>query len=168
TWAMSPSRCVVFTTYRPCAGGADPRFKIDHFGDWRESYPAQDLRVANGSYQITFDATSKQITTQPVGSCSGAPDSWQFRGTPNDWGTTAMTASSATQFTTCQTFGGISDPRFKIDRFGDWRESYPAQDLRVANGSYQINFDSISKQITTQSVSTCSSSPPPPPPPPPP
>src|SRR5437868_1472396 len=64
-------------------------------------------------------------------------DSWQFRGTPNSWGTTAMVASGGTLFTTCQTFAGDSDPRFKIDHFGNWAESYPAQDLRVSNGNLQ-------------------------------
>src|SRR5215468_11617242 len=82
-------------------------------------------------------------------------DSWFFRGTPNNWGTTAMTAVTATTFTTCQTFANIANPRFKIDHFGNWAESYPAQDRTVSDGSYQIGFDAASKQITVQSVASC-------------
>ena len=51
-------------------GVASPRFKIDHYGDWTESYPAQDDGVAdNASYHIEFDATTHAITVQPVASC---------------------------------------------------------------------------------------------------
>jgi glycosidase len=156
TTAMTASGATSFTTCQTFAGIADPRFKIDHFGDWVEAYPAQDVRVTNGSYQISFDATSKQITTQAVTSCAAAPDSWAFRGTPNNWGTTAMTASSSTTFSTCQTFSGVANPRFKIDHRGDWLEAYPAQDYLVADGAYQITFTVSSKQITAQAVASCS------------
>lgn len=174
TTAMTAGTGTAFTTCQTFAGVASPRFKIDHFGDWTESYPAQDLAVANGSYQISFDAGTKQIAITSVASCSGAStpppaDSWQFRGTPNNWATTAMAAVTATTFATCQTFAGVANPRFKIDHHGDWTESYPAQNLAVANGSYQIGFDATTKQITTTSVASCGggSTPPPPPPPPP-
>ena len=50
------------------------------------SYPVNDRPVADGSYQIGFDAGTKAITVQSVANCSGAPDTWQFRGTPNGWG----------------------------------------------------------------------------------
>ncbi|ACE86338.1 alpha-amylase family glycosyl hydrolase [Cellvibrio japonicus] len=84
---------------------------------------------------------------------------WYFRGTPNNWATTAMTATSSTQFTTCQTFGAAStNPRFKIDRLGDWSESYPSADYTVtANQSYNIQFNSSTKAISIQAVSNCDS-----------
>jgi glycosidase len=84
---------------------------------------------------------------------------WYFRGTPNNWATTALTSVSSTEFSTCQTFGAVStNPRFKIDRTGNWSESYPASDYTVAaNQSYKITFNSNSKNIALQSVSSCDS-----------
>lgn len=85
---------------------------------------------------------------------------WFFRGTPNGWGTTAMTADGGNQYSTCQSFGngdGSGGPRFKIDRYGDWSESYPVSDyVASANTAYNIQFDSSTKQITTTVVSSCS------------
>lgn len=82
---------------------------------------------------------------------------WYFRGTPNSWSTTALTAVSAAEFSTCQTFGSAStNPRFKIDHSGNWIESYPAADYIVAaNQSYKITFNSTSKAIAIQAVADC-------------
>ncbi|HET7500156.1 MAG TPA: alpha-amylase family glycosyl hydrolase [Kofleriaceae bacterium] len=174
TTAMTAAGGSLFTTCQTFSGVSDPRFKIDHFGDWAESYPAQDLRVSNGSYQIQFDAGGKQITTQVVASCSGSPDTWQFRGTPNGWGTTAMTPVAGTSQHTITVDFAKQDPapRFKIDHHGDWAESYPAQDLPVSDCTqYQIVFDAATKQITPTvrgpvTTGACATTPPPPPPPP--
>ena len=76
---------------------------------------------------------------------------WFFRGTPNDWGTTAMTAAAGGTAETCQSFAGTPDPRFKIDRHGDWRESYPAEDQRVGEGAYWITFDAVTGHRITVS-----------------
>ena len=173
TTPMTATGGAGFATCQVFAGVTDPRFKIDHFGDWAESYPAQDLRVANGTYQITFDAGSKQITTQAVASCAPAADSWQFRGTPNAWGTTAMTqVADTSRFSIVADFAKQDPaPRFKIDHHGDWAEAYPAADLGVADcTSFQIVFDAATKQITTTAVAAittgaCATTPPPPPPP---
>jgi glycosidase len=176
TTAMTASGGTLFTSCQTFAGVSDPRFKIDHFGDWAESYPAQDLRVANGSYQISFDAGSKQIATQAVAGCGAATDTWQFRGTPNGWGTTAMTPIAGTsQHSIIADFAKQDPaPRFKIDHHGDWSESYPANDLPVTDCTeYQIVFDAATKQITPTvrgavTTGACATAPPPPPPPPPP
>lgn len=80
---MTAGAGTTFTTCQTFSGVANPRFKIDQRGDWAESYPAQDLPVADGSYQISFDAGSKQITVAGVASCAAGQDTWQFRGTPN-------------------------------------------------------------------------------------
>ena len=175
TTAMTAVTATSFTTCQTFANVANPRFKIDHRADWTESYPAQDLAVANGSYQIGFDAGTKQITVQAMTSCAGAPDSWQFRGTPNAWGTTAMTPVAGTS-----RFSIVADfvkqdpsPRFKIDHRGDWTEAYPATDFTVADCTeYQIVFDSATKQITATAqgaitTGACAPASPPPPPPPP-
>ncbi len=154
--AMTAGAGTTFTTCQTFSGVADPRFKIDHFANWAESYPATDYRVADGTYQITFDSSSKTVTAQAVASCSGGTDTWYFRGTPNNWGTTAMTSAGGGTFSTCQVFSGIANPRFKIDHRGDWTEAYPAQDYTVANGTYQISFNSSTKAITTAAVASCS------------
>jgi glycosidase len=172
TTAMTAATATTFTTCQSFAGVADPRFKIDHRADWTESYPAQDLRVANGSYQIGFDAGSKQITVQPVASCASAPDTWQFRGTPNAWGTTAMTPVAGTTRHSIVAEFARQDPapRFKIDHHGDWVEAYPASDVPVTDCTrYQIVFDAASKQITTTAqaaitTGACAITTPPPPP----
>jgi hypothetical protein len=172
TTAMTATGGTLFTTCQTFGGVSNPRFKIDHFGDWAESYPAQDLPVANGSLQINFDAVTKQITTQAVASCAGVADSWQFRGTPNAWSTTAMTAIAGTsRFSIIADFAKQDPaPRFKIDHRGDWAESYPASDFGVIDCTeYQIVFDAATKQITTTARGTitsgaCATTQPPPPP----
>jgi len=85
---------------------------------------------------------------------------WFFRGTPNDWGKTEMTAIAGTsRFETCQVFGGKPEPRFKIDRRGDWGESYPSRDLTVPDGAYRITFDAASRHITTTPADNCEPTP---------
>ena len=104
-----------YETCQQFSGVANPRVKIDHFGNWAESYPAQDYGGGdNTSQKITFDATTHAITVQAVASCSGTtpPDTWYFRGTPNAWATTAMTpVAGTTRHETCQQFGGVSRAR---------------------------------------------------------
>ena len=176
TTAMTAVTATSFTTCQTFANVASPRFKIDHHADWAESYPAADLAVANGSYNIGFDAGTKQITVQAVAGCTAAPDSWQFRGTPNAWGTTAMAPVAGTsRFSIVADFAKQDpSPRFKIDHRGDWAEAYPAQDLPVADCTeYQIVFDAATKQITPTAqgaitTGACAPAQPPPPPPPPP
>lgn len=175
TTAMTAVTASSFTTCQRFANVGNPRFKIDHFANWAESYPPQDRPVADGSYQITFDAGSKQITVQGVASCTGAPDSWQFRGTPNGWGTTAMTPVPGTSRHTIVVDFAKQDPapRFKIDHRGDWTESYPASDLGVTDcTTYLITFDAATRQITPAAqgavtTGACAPETPPPPPPPP-
>ncbi len=167
--AMNPLGGGLFETCQLFADTGDPRFKVDHLGDWSESYPSEDYRVdENTSYRITFDANSKDISTESVASCDGTSepppaDTWYFRGTPNDWGTTEMTQiGTGTSYETCQTFSGAADPRFKVDHFGDWTESYPAEDYVVAdNATYQITFDSATQEISTTEVVSCDGEPPP-------
>lgn len=113
------------------------------------------MSIVLGAAALSACDSSEHESAAATAAMASVDDSWVFRGTPNNWGASAMNGSSAPVFTTCQTFGGVADPRFKIDHFGDWSESYPAQDLRVANGSYVIQFDAVSKQITTQLVTSC-------------
>ncbi len=88
---------------------------------------------------------------------------WFYRGTTNGWDATQMEQISTTTYRLCQNFNNgdaDGDPRFKIDRNGDWSESYPANDHSVnSNTSYQINFDASNNSITTNVVSSCSTTP---------
>ena len=76
-------------------------------------------------------------------------DTWYFRGTPNSWATTLMN-QEGTLYCTTQTFGASStSPRFKIDHYANWTESYPTADYTVsADSTYKICFNPTSKAIT--------------------
>ena len=81
---------------------------------------------------------------------AGIFDTLHFRGTPNNWGTTAMErVGNSDGYQTCQSFRDVPNPRFKIDHFGDWSENYPANDIAVADGSYRITFNATDKAIST-------------------
>jgi hypothetical protein len=126
-----------YETCQTFAGKPSPRFKIDRFGDWKESYPVNDQIVTDGSYRIVIDAKTHEITATASQGCGATtPDAWYFRGTPNDWGKTAMSQVGTTDvYEACQTFADKPNPRFKIDHFGDWKENYPATDQLMTNGS---------------------------------
>ncbi len=178
SWGAAPMTAsgATFTTCQVFAGVSDPRFKVDRFGDWAESYPAQDFRLANGAYQISFTPSSRQVAVQAVASCAGGGDTWYFRGTPNAWGTTAMTPVAGTSRHSIVVGFARQDPapRFKIDHRGDWTEAYPAADVAVTDCTeYEIGFDSATKQVTPTvrapiTTGACAPVEPPPPPPPPP
>lgn len=95
-----------------------------------------------------------------AGVASAAQADWYFRGTPNGWGATALTALGSNQYETCQAFAGgdgNGGPRFKIDRYGNWQEAYPSADYGVgSNKSYRIGFDGASHAITLTDVTSCS------------
>jgi len=62
---------------------------------------------------------------------------WYFRGTAGSWNAVALTSSGSSVYSSCQTFTTSSDggtSRFKIDRYGDWKENYPTN--RVCAGLY--------------------------------
>jgi alpha-amylase len=87
----------------------------------------------------------------PVALYEPAVGSWSaasFRGTPNDWGTTAMTKAANGLWQVTVTFDG-NDPRFKVDRNADWAEAYPAADYPITQGAgqYRIVFDDAAKAI---------------------
>ncbi len=71
-----------------------------------------------------------------------------------------MTAVSSTLYQTCQTFS-VGDAgggtRFKIDRYGNWQESYPTADHAVTQGkTYRISFYSDTHIISVAEVTSCS------------
>lgn len=105
----------------------------------------QFTAVSAGSFTlnltVTDDLGASDNTSITLSVSEPSSDSWFFRGTPNNWTTTAMDSNDGVTFCTRQSFGA-NDPRFKIDHYGDWTESYPAQDYRVtANSQYDICFN---------------------------
>lgn len=154
TWtAASMQQVAGSETFQTCqrfSGQSNPRFKIDRFGDWRESYPANDQTVSDGTYRITFDARTHQIAVVADPNCSTA-DTWFFRGTPNHWATTTPMnqIEGGDLFKVRATFAKEDPtPRFKIDHFGDWKENYPAHDMPVADcARYEIGFNRATKVI---------------------
>lgn len=153
-WASTALENVSDSEFQTCQTFAsdNPRFKIDRFGDWSESYPASgDYSVsANKSYNISFNSNTHNISVAEVADCSGEEpaDSWYFRGTANDWVATAMESSDNITFCTEQSFAN-NDPRFKIDHFGDWSENYPAADFIVTgNTTYQVCINADTKEVT--------------------
>ncbi|MGA1842840.1 MAG: hypothetical protein ACMUIU_19660, partial [bacterium] len=128
-------------------GGDNPRFKISHYKDnWNEAYPATDYLITEGAgtYEITFDSSEKKVR-----GVVKSGDSWYFRGTPNNWGSTLMDRNDQGLWETVQTFGE-DNPRFKISHYKDnWDEAYPASDYFITQGAgtYEITFDSFEKKV---------------------
>jgi hypothetical protein len=144
----------VFRTCQTFSGVPNPRFKICHDKDWRECYPPEDHPASDGTHEIRFDADTHAITLSDGRTC-GSLDTWYFRGTPNGWETTPMErVNDSDQFKITVDFVGEDPkPRFKIDHYGDWTESYPAQDVPVEDCSrYDISFDRASKAIEKQKI----------------
>ncbi|GAA5180335.1 hypothetical protein GCM10025771_24590 [Niveibacterium umoris] len=125
--------------------------------------------AASSSYTyavVAYDAVglnSPQSGTLAV-ITPAAPPEWYFRGTANAWGKTQMTALGGTHYQTCQYFAGGDSgggARFKIDRYGDWTQAFPATDYAVTSPkSYTIDFYSDTKSITATPVASCGALPP--------
>ncbi|WP_028862927.1 alpha-amylase family glycosyl hydrolase [Psychromonas aquimarina] len=155
-WASAAMRNVSGNEYQTCQsfGSDNPRFKIDRFADWSESYPSADYIVsADRSYNISFMSDTHAVTVTEVSTCGVIEqDSWYFRGTPNAWASTAMLSSDNITYCSEQSFGS-DNPRFKIDHFGDWSESYPQGDFSVdADKTYQVCINADSKEISAVEV----------------
>lgn len=86
---------------------------------------------------------------------------WFFRGTPNGWAATAMTSSDGVNFETCQLFqagDATGGPRFKVDRYGNWQQSYPGADYVVnANTHYQVRINTSNNAVSATAVASCDS-----------
>ena len=143
---------------------ADARFKIDHFSDWTESYPALDFRIEDcAEYEIVFDSMLKTIVATKLrdiltGACNEpSDDDWFFRGTANNWQSTRLTQIGATDhYELTVAFKNQASPaRFKIDHFGDWLDTYPALDFAVDDcAEYRIRFNRNTKIIEADKLAT--------------
>jgi len=135
-WNAAPMTQVSSNHYQTCqtfqqgdaSGG--PRFKVDRFGDWQESYPNSDYVVTgDNSYQIDFYTDSHSISATQVSSCDGADyqqnfATLHFRGTANNWAATPMTLSADNTWSLLVNFDGQTNQRFKFDVSSDWSQNY--------------------------------------------
>ncbi|GLS25983.1 hypothetical protein GCM10007877_16980 [Marinibactrum halimedae] len=112
----------------------------------------------------TISASAIHVNAKIGGGCSGdcpppppVTKTWEnayLRATSNSWGTTPMTFDEG-EWTVTTTFGsgdGNGGPRFKISRFEDWSEAYPAEDYPITDGAgtYTITFNDQTKNISVR------------------
>lgn len=164
------------TAYETCQtftvgdGGGGPRFKIDRLGNWAESYPASDYQVAgNTSYKITFNPTTKAISTQPVTSCtetgfSKVFPSLFFRGTANAWAATPMTLVANNTWQVTVTLDGQTNQRLKFDVLGNWAQNFGdnnndkyldqagADIYQAGSGAYKITVNDQTKLYAIEAL----------------
>ncbi|MEQ8820320.1 MAG: alpha-amylase family glycosyl hydrolase, partial [Sumerlaeia bacterium] len=119
----------------------------------------QDWQVAveRGATPIPTPTPTPTPTATPTPTPTPTPgpgDEWFYRGTTNSWGATPLTETAPNTWEITVTFNGEDpSPRFKIDRFGDWTENYPQQDVLTQDlSTYNIVFDSASKQVIANLV----------------
>ena len=179
-WGTTAMDFVSGTEYKTCQSFASgdasggPRFKIDRTGDWQEAYPTSDYSVnANQSYEIVFYSDSHSISVTAVASCdtSGSGSgfasnfsSLYFRGTPNDWSSTAMQLVADHTWQLSVAFDGQAEQRFKFDVSGDWSQNYGdnnsdgvldqnGSDIYTAlSGDYLVTVDDSSMAYTLEST----------------
>lgn len=120
------------------SGASTDRFKFDINGDWTLNFGdtnkdgvadqgGSDIyaTLGAGKYRITFNDSTKRYTVLRVtnGYVHSLPTLY-FRGTPNNFGTTAMTLVGDRVWEVKATFAGKSTDRFKFDVYGDWKVNY--------------------------------------------
>lgn len=150
------------------------RFKLDRFGDWKESYGddtfsdglfiaeehGDNIPVDPGTYSITFnDITfvySATKTAEPK--CDFTFNTLYLRGSFNDWDKQLMTKNTEScLWETTATFDDASNNRFKFDVKGDWSNNYgddnndfigdkSGDNITVSPAIYKVTFDDASKQ----------------------
>lgn len=83
---------------------------------------------------------------------------WEFRGEPNNWGISPMTAIDSDRHVIRQVFSASQD-EFKIAKDGSWAISFPVQNFKVAPGkTYDITFFESTKNIQAIEVTSSSTS----------
>jgi alpha-amylase len=122
----------------------------------RNAYPVGTV-PGRGTVVIFLGDISRYRDAQgafPVYGGSSEVVHWEnayFRGTPNGWDASPMTLNEESGlWETVQSFSP-DNPRFKISRYQDWSEAYPAQDYPITEGpgSYYIAFDDQSTRVVS-------------------
>jgi hypothetical protein len=113
---------------------------------WLFSAMLTVLLVLGCSSPLTEDSNGTGI----LGKARAFTQEWDeayFRGTANGWSATPMELIGDNFWSTTQDFTGQTNPRFKVDRFGDWAENYPTGDVLVGPGVWVIVFNDLSKAV---------------------
>ncbi|MFM7203845.1 MAG: carbohydrate binding domain-containing protein [Myxococcota bacterium] len=119
-------------------GGSSDRFKFDVYGDWKVNFGDTNkdgvaeqggadiyVTLGQGDYRITFEDVSKKYTvSRVVNGLAYVLPSLYFRGTPNNWASSAMKLVADNTWEVTVTFAGQSTDRFKLDVYGDWKVNY--------------------------------------------
>jgi glycosidase len=104
------------------------------------------------SVTVTDDQGATDSSSVTVSVVETPSDTWYFRGTSNNWSTTAMVTADGANYCTEQAFAD-NNPRFKIDHLGDWTENYPEKDVLVdSNSQYSICFNSLDKTVALSKI----------------
>ncbi|WP_226668767.1 alpha amylase C-terminal domain-containing protein [Microbulbifer aggregans] len=119
-------------------GSADQRFKFDISGDWSVNYGDTNgdgiLEQGGGDIysgisgtflvQVNDQSLEYQISCIDCTDYQSSFSQLYFRGTPNNWGSTAMTLVADHIWELEVDFDGQSEQRFKFDVNADWAENY--------------------------------------------
>jgi glycosidase len=94
------------------------------------------------------------ISLMPVSAVAMA-ETWFFRGTANQWKAAPMQLDAGTKTQSIEVDFARQDknPRFKLDRFADWSDSFPAQDIKVDDCSrVRITFDPRTRALDVKKI----------------
>lgn len=92
-------------------------------------------------------AIHKDAQENCTANCGGGLPSLSFRGTANNWGTTALTEVSEGIWQTKISFDGQENQRFKFDVLGDWSKNYGDDN---ADGSLELAGEDIFTNVIGQ------------------
>jgi len=142
------------------ANGAQ-RFKFDMAGNWVTNFGdtngdgvanqgGSDIHTSvTGQYKVRFNDQTLAYSLTPVGSFGSNFSTMYFRGTPNSWGTTAMTLVANNTWQVTVNFSGSGDSngsqRFKFDAYANWATNWGDSNADgLANASGADIFTSVS------------------------
>ncbi|TAA47508.1 starch-binding protein [Corallincola spongiicola] len=111
--------------------------------------------AGNASFTVAaFTASAIHVGASSTGICTDCGgfnwDNAYLRGTSNGWATTALAQNSETGLWEVNATFAADNPRFKITRFADWTEAYPAEDFLITEGAgdYLVTFNDATQAIS--------------------
>jgi alpha-amylase len=151
------------------------RFKFDASTNWSLNFgdtnadgiagqSEADIKITQGTgkYRIVFNDKTKAYTvTKLSGGFQSVYGTMNFRGTANNWGTTAMSLVADYTWQIEATFGASSSERFKFDVSTNWSLNFgdnnadgvagqSEADIKILSGAgtYRIKFNDQTKGYT--------------------
>jgi alpha-amylase len=114
---------------------------------------------------VTASASATVTVTDDNGTYASVLPTLNFRGTPNAWGSLAMTLVADNQWEALVTFDGQANQRFKFDVKGEWSKNYGDTNkdgvaelagsdiLTSVTGQYRVRFNDQTLQYSLTPVS---------------